>query len=180
MKVMLLLVVLVIRAGEVLSCKEDKECDEGECCFFDRNQPNSDNRCVPSIFCNKQLGGGFCLDSKECYSDCCVDKQCRTAKFCFDRYKAPIIDGATICVFLLFLCIFSCCCACRLSDEQKKLQQKIYLTKYRLAQLLPPKDTVEQPIKVDLVTIQENTANRRLNANTEGNSNIQVNNNIPV
>ena len=161
--VLLFLLILFISVYCETLCIQDSNCTQDECCFLARNQPEADSYCVPSLFCNKQVGGGFCLDDKECYSDCCVDMQCKTAEFCFDRYVTPIIDGATVCVCLLFVCIFSCCYACRLSSQQKRLQQEIYLIKYRLAQLLPLRESSTnelQPIDANelnnpLETIQQ-------------------------
>jgi len=164
---LLLTIFFLISAHQIQAiviCNSDKDCEPTECCLLYRDHVDSESYCVPQIFCNKKVGGGSCFDVKECYSGCCVGMKCRTAEFCFDRYITPIVNGAALTVFLLLLCILSCCYACRMSGRQKRLQQEIYLVRYRLSQLLP--------------RTQNNTTS---NANTPiSNSNIQrENNNTP-
>ena len=130
------LLMLVVFAKGITICDKDGDCSSGDCCFMTTEVSIRDNYCVPSVFCNKKVGGGSCMDPKECYSGCCVGMQCRSAEFCFDRYITPIVNGAALTLFLLFLCVLSCCYACRLSSRQKRLEQEISLIRYRLTQLM--------------------------------------------
>eukprot|EP00831_Metopus_contortus_P030449 TRINITY_DN24965_c0_g1_i2.p3 TRINITY_DN24965_c0_g1~~TRINITY_DN24965_c0_g1_i2.p3 ORF type:complete len:132 (-),score=13.94 TRINITY_DN24965_c0_g1_i2:35-430(-) len=96
---------------------------------------NAEDYCVPAIFCNKKAGGDGCMDPKECYSECCVGLQCKSAEFCFDRYITPIVNGAAISLILLVVCIASCCYACRLSSKQRRMEEEMEQITRRLARL---------------------------------------------